>query len=692
MVGRDTVGQQSENTRCPDAGDGRQFHRHALEIGRVLHVGRAGIPAVGVALGLDLDGLPLIGAPEHVAIPLQEHLPRDDAVDGVVDLLLRRPDVLQVHRLAVAACPQRLRRQIDAGAAGQRIGHHQRRAGQVVGADIGVHPALEVAVTRQHAGNHQVVVLDGIDDRLGQRPGIADAGGAAIAHRLEAHRIQILGQARGVEIVGHHLAARRQRGLHPGLRPQAAGARLARQQPGRDHHIRVRRVGAGGDGGDHHVAMAQIVIRAGDRHAQVRLVTRHAHHAGHEVLGETGGDARQQHPVLRPLRPGHRRFDRAHVQRQRVGKDRVGAAGVAPHALRAGIGLDQRDAVFVAARQTQVVDRHLIDREDAAGRAVFGRHVADGSAVGQRHVAQPLAVELDELADHALGAEHLRHRQHQVGGGHAFPQPAGQPEADDVRDEHRDGLAEHGRLRLDAAHAPAQHAQPVDHRGVAVGAVAAVGVDIDIAGIGRGPHHLRQVFQIDLVADAGAGRHDAEVAEGALAPAQELVALAITGEFHLDILAHGVGLARAVHHHRMVDDQIDRHQRVDLPRVAAERDDAVSHRGEIDHAGHAGKILHQDAAGLERHFLGRTALGQPAGDALRILHRIAAAILEPQHIFQQHLQAHRQARHVTQSLRSLGQAEVEISFAVHDQRGFGVEGVLPGDAHLKRVPLPCRRG
>ena len=42
-------------------------------------------------------------------------------------------------------------------------------------------------------------------------------------------------------------------------------------------------------------------------------------------------------------------------------------------------------------------------------------------------------------------------------------------EADDLRDEHRDRLAEHRRLGLDPADAPAEHAQAVDHRRVRVG-------------------------------------------------------------------------------------------------------------------------------------------------------------------------------------------------------------------------------
>ena len=43
----------------------------------------------------------------------------------------------------------------------------------------------------------------------------------------------------------------------------------------------------------------------------------------------------------------------------------------------------------------------------------------------------------------------------------------------------------------------------------------------------------------------------------------------------------------------MIDHQMDRHLRVDLPGVTTERPDAVAHRGKIDDCGHAGKILHQ---------------------------------------------------------------------------------------------------
>ena len=76
-------------------------------------------------------------------------------------------------------------------------------------------------------------------------------------------------------------------------------------------------------------------------------------------------------------------------------------------ALFAAVGLDEVYLGLVAARETEVVDRGPVDREDAAGRAVLGRHVGDRRPVGQPKFAQPGTEELDELADHAVVAEHL---------------------------------------------------------------------------------------------------------------------------------------------------------------------------------------------------------------------------------------------------------------------------------------------
>ena len=115
-------------------------------------------------------------------------------------------------------------------------------------------------------------------------------------------------------------------------------------------------------------------------------------------------------------------------------------------------------------------------------------------------------------------------------------------------------------------------------------------------------HDLGQVFEIHLVDDAGARRHDAEVVERLLAPAEELVPLAVAGELHVDVEVERVGRVEVVDLHRVVDHQIDRHERIDLLRIAAEPLHRGAHRGEVDDARHAGEILQHDAGRLERNF------------------------------------------------------------------------------------------
>ena len=172
----------------------RRRHRHALEIRRVGDVGRSGRPAIGVAAG-HLDLLPALVALVDVGVAGAEHVAVDIGVDQAADLVVGRPDVLEIDVLAVAGGADRAFDHVLDHRALDRIGDDERRRGEIVGAHVGADPPLEIAVAGEHRGGDQVVLVDRLADRLGQRPGIADAGGAAIAGEVEAERVQILGQA-----------------------------------------------------------------------------------------------------------------------------------------------------------------------------------------------------------------------------------------------------------------------------------------------------------------------------------------------------------------------------------------------------------------------------------------------------------------------------------------------------------------
>jgi hypothetical protein len=181
-------------------------------------------------------------------------------------------------------------------------------------------------------------------------------------------------------------------------------------------------------------------------------------------VGQGGPEAApgvgQGDPVLGPRGPARLGHHRAQVQLDRLGVAGLGLR-VVPQALLLGVRLDQGDQLGRAAGEGEIAQGLGVDREDGAGRPVLGRHVADGGPVLDRHVADPGAVELDELAHHPVAAQQLGHGQDQVGGGRPLGQLARQLEPDHLGHEHRDGLAEHGRLGLDAADAPAEHARPL---------------------------------------------------------------------------------------------------------------------------------------------------------------------------------------------------------------------------------------
>ena len=105
----------------------------------------------------------------------------------------------------------------------------------------------------------------------------------------------------------------------------------------------------------------------------------------------------------------------------------------------------------------------------------------------------------------------------------------------------------------------------------------------------------REVLQVHLVDDAGVRRHDAEIPERVLAPAKERVPLLVARKLQLRVQLERVELSEIVDLHRVIDDELDRLERVDAIGIAAETRDALAHGGEIDDRRHAGEVLQQHA-------------------------------------------------------------------------------------------------
>ena len=264
-------------------------------------------------------------------------------------------------------------------------------------------------------------------------------------------------------------------------------------------------------------------------------------------------------------------------------------------------------------------------------------------------------------------AQHVGDGEDDIRRGDARGRRAGQLEAHHPRDEHRHRLPKHRGLGLNAADAPAQDTQAVDHRRVRVSAHAGVGVGQAVADHdGAG-----QALDVDLVDDAGARRDNLELLERRLPPAQELVALAVAGVLQLDVLLEGARVAEDVNLHRVVDDQLGRSERVDLGRVAAERDDGLTHGRQVDNTRHAGEVLHDDAGGGELDLCVRVSVLVPVADGPDVLGGDVRAVLGPQEILQENLQAVGQRR----APIDRSKAEDRVGRITDLQLSFGPEAV-----------------
>ncbi len=602
VIGGEHVVEHRQHARAPDVVDLGPRRRHVVEERWAPYEGAGRVPRECDARGAAQGPPPRRALPhrgETRAVKRRRHRLAYDSVD----LRAVGPDVVQVYRPAFAVLAERFCGQVDEHAARQRIGHHERRRGEEAGPHGRVNAALEIAIAREDGYGGGALRLDRLGHRGRQGTGVAHAGHAAEARRLEAEGVERALQAAPREIVGDDARAGRERRLHPRARLQPARNRVPREQARADHHRRVRGVGAARDRGDHHVA----VLERRGRGTLFRLLeaARKSRNAAGAAASGTRSCGR-----LGPATLGSTAERSTSITAVNSG----GGVSASRHkSLRLAVGLDQGDLCFVAPGQSQVAQRLGVHREEAHGGAVLRAHVGYGGAVGHRERRHAGPEVLDELVHHLVTPQRLRDGQDDIRGGDAGPRAAGEPAPDDLRHQHRDRFAQRAGAALEAADAPAEDAEAVDHGGVAVHAEdrVRVGARPRAARVAR-PHHPREVLEIDLVTDAVARRHDAQVVEGLCAPAQERVALRVALELQRLVAGRRIRRGVGVDHHRVVDDEVDGHRRVEPPRIAAEPDHRVAHRRQVAEQGHARGVGHQHAREAE----GDLAFGAAAGAAI----------------------------------------------------------------------------
>src|SRR6266498_6018086 len=91
-------------------------------------------------------------------------------------------------------------------------------------------------------------------------------------------------------------------------------------------------------------------------------------------------------------------------------------------------------------------------------------------------------------------------------------------------------------------------------------------------------------------------RHDAEIAKCLLSPFQKFIAFAVALKFNFGVALEGILRGKEINLHRMVDDQIYWHERIDLSRITAKTGNCRAHRSKIHNRGYSREILHDDTS------------------------------------------------------------------------------------------------
>ena len=210
-----------------------------------------------------------------------------------------------------------------------------------------------------------------------------------------------------------------------------------------------------------------------------------------------------------------------------------------------------------------------------------------------------------------------------------------------------------------------------------IGAHACVGVGNRLAVDFFCPNGLTEIFKVHLVTNASAGRNHAEILKCRGTPAKEFVALSIAFILALNVLFERLFTAEMVHHHGVINHQIDRHLRVDHISAAAELLGRIPHRRQVHNRRNAGEILHQHAGRTISNLVTVFAFViEPLLESDDVILGDGTPVFMAQHILQKDLQRRRQARHIAQTIFPCRlKRVVGIRLAIHIERAFGVEAI-----------------
>ena len=148
--------------------------------------------------------------------------------------------------------------------------------------------------------------------------------------------------------------------------------------------------------------------------------------------------------------------------------------------------------------------------------------------------------------------------------------------------------------------------------------------------------------------------------ERLLCPTQQRISLAVA--LYLLFYVAGVRVAKTegVDLHGVIDDEVDRHERVDLAGVLAGAFHRRTHRREIHHRRHSGEVLHQDASGKEGQLRVLWRRRRPGGQCTHTFVVGNSRLAQAQQAFEEDLDRHRQGRRIGMAVLGEGVDRIDL--------------------------------
>ena len=369
------------------------------------------------------------------------------------------------------------------------------------------------------------------------------------------------------------------------MRAQAAGGRFLREQPGREQNAGVGGVGARGDGGNQHIAVADIDLRVVGGAAGFQVVCFFAEAAlidrAREKIGESAFERRQRDAILRAFGAGDRGLDAVEIEFDDARIIALPDARDSEKLLRAQIIGEGLNGFFVAAGGAQIIERFVVDGENPIVAPYSGAILAMVARSGTSSAAAPSPKNSTNwpttLAFRKISVT-VRTRSVAVTPGRNLPSIR-MPTTSGVR-------IKTGWPSIAASASMPPTPQPTTPAPLII--VVCESAPTSESGYktpSREENAAGEVFEIDLVDDADSGRDDAQAAESARAPFEELIALAVALEFDFHIEFGGVGAAGEIDLNGMVDDEVDGRDGLDGFGIFAGFGGGVAHGGEVGEEG-----------------------------------------------------------------------------------------------------------